>query len=206
MYLVLIIFAYFLYWRRLPPFTEENIAKLTGMFKGKNDIDNQQLTLAELQAQANKYIQPEPKVQLRNPKTPLPKAKTDPKIAQQFAQEMYKQLFLPYSQYPYLYDHSYIDGTRNVSGDIRDYPYNNPNSIVMGYRPPIVIGDQKQWAFPPFGEFLDPLYDQYGYFPPGGGGSYYYDNDFLGIDDLIQIGGSLSSYARAAPAKALETG
>lgn len=126
-----------------------------------------------------------------------PGAKPDLNVTRTFEQEMYKQLFLPYNKYPYLYGQNYLQGlmpqygnrctdgsTPNATtglcadgsnpqpnpGDVQNLAQ-NPYANVFGTIPPIQGGD-----VPPAtqNQLAQQYYQQqqneatYGLFPPGG--------------------------------------
>lgn len=126
-----------------------------------------------------------------------PGAKPDQSVNQIFQQEMYKQLFLPYSQYPYLYGPNYLQGlapqypltckdgstpntTTNLCADgsnplpnpaALSQLSNNPTANIFGEIPPIQGGDVP--AATQDQQALQYYKNQqneqtYGLFPPGG--------------------------------------
>lgn len=104
--------------------------------------------------------------------------KPDETINATFQQELYKQIFLPYDKYPYLYDENYRQA---LVPPASSNPFGSPIATVSGYRPPIQGGD-----IPPQDQNLDQyyaqLYQNYNMYPPGGGGgqdyNFYYPNSY----------------------------
>jgi hypothetical protein len=104
--------------------------------------------------------------------------KPDETINSVFQQELYKQIYLPYDKYPYLYDENYRQA---LAPPASQNPFGSPINTVAGYRPPIQGGD-----IPPQDTNLDQyyasLYKNYGMYPPGGGGGpeydFYYPNSY----------------------------
>lgn len=104
--------------------------------------------------------------------------KPDETINSVFQQELYKQIFLPYDKYPYLYDENYRQA---LAPPASQNPFGSPINTVSGYRPPIQGGD-----VPPQDinndQYYASLYQNFGMYPPGGGGgpeyNYYYPNSY----------------------------
>lgn len=99
--------------------------------------------------------------------------KGDPTVNTVYQQELYKQLFLPYDQYPYLYDENYRQSLTKPQDP--NAPF-DPASLVYGYRPPIQGGDVPPELTATTGgqqQLLDYLAQNYGLFPPGGGATPY---------------------------------
>lgn len=172
------------YKANVPPFTKENkdaIKKFLS-FGGPSEDELDSL-LGPGDLYTNKLNQNNPQVQLNNKTTKPPAVKADPRIREIFAKNVYKQLFLPYDRYPFLYDNNYLEQTR----DAGSVPFQNPQGIMMNYRPPLNIGGSG--TMPNSASNLwSSLYEDYGYYPPGGSYNNQYDSDFYNIDDLINIG------------------
>lgn len=97
--------------------------------------------------------------------------KPDETINTAFQQELYKQIFLPYDRYPYLYDNNYRQALTPTTGDLAS-SIRNPTATVFGYRPPIQGGDVPQQDIN-LDQYYQQLYNNYGMYPPGGGGPAY---------------------------------
>ena len=169
----------------IPPFTKENKAALKKLFSfGGPSDDELESALGPGNLYTNPMNQNDPKVQLNTKGLKPPAVKGDPRIKQIFDKNVYKQLFLPYDRYPFLYDNNYLSSTRDSSSTV---PYVNPEGITMNYRPPIRIGGG-QTANNQYSSLWDQLYNSYGYYPPGGSYNTLYDSDYYSIDELINIG------------------
>jgi hypothetical protein len=194
--------VYLLYWREFPPFTKENKAKIKELFSFNPKPD----PLPPLPDDDDEGIVPKSgaKVQLKGSDL-APKPKADPKITADFQREIYKQLYMPFDKYPFLYDDSYLDASRYISPGNPNYPgFTNPEGVLFGYRPPVKI-DETHSGVPNYNTVYDSFSSDYGWYPPGGSydtslDDYYYNNP----GDLITIGYKATAQARRAYKKEMK--
>jgi len=215
-------YSYFAYSRKMFPFTDSNVSQIKCMFKsGKAvkangrfqkcvDKDGKDIDVS-YSSPSGVVLPPnalpdgtdltnisDPSggtgaVSLDNPKLAEYQPKPDPTIEQNFQKELYKQIFLPYDQYPYLYDQNYLQAQTlaNPDGTPADRA-NNPFNTVFGFRPPIQGGDVPPNA-KDFNQYFDQIYNAYGLFPPGGDANTMLDDSYFQQAGDVPLGSGSGS-------------
>lgn len=186
--------GYLAFNRSWPPFTPANKAKIKSLLQGKIGSDSPS-TESEI-----KTGSPDQGQYVVNPSKPIVNTNPgqlytapDENVRKIFNQEVYKQLILPFDQYPHLYGNDYLNQTRGY--DV--FPYTGAGygtgDVIPSYRPPLKIGAGQSNS--PGTSAIDPtlcqaFYDNYGFYPPGGSCDPY--DLFNYFDPYFQYGGQQS--------------
>jgi len=176
---VIALYLVFAYKKEFFPFTKENKAKLEKLFKGKGAPKDQDLS--ELERKINqemmqggdeeglggvdKYgnlLQPgggTGAIPLDESGLHDPVVKGDEEMMSTYQQEMFRQLFLPYQQYPDFYNEQ--TGAGNLT------PGFTPIARGGDLPPPGTVTSMPSPLYYPF-PIDERLYNLYGLYPPGG--------------------------------------
>src|SRR5215213_412802 len=171
MLLVLLIIggSYLAYNRSWPPFTQANKAKIKNLLQGKFKPDSETKEPGPPN-QEDYVVNPQQPLEGKVMSGPFLSAKPDENVRKIFEQEVYKQLVLPFDQYPHLYGNNYLNETRGY--DVFPYAAGySQGDVIPYYRPPIKLGAGQSNV--PGSSAIDPglceAFNQtYGFYPPGG--------------------------------------